>query len=94
MSSQGSNSVRVISGTAFTPMSGDRLSRDVSAPSTFSIESVPEVAFRHVNRGAIKPAQEAASTSGRQSEEEVEETAVSYGDLQSSLMPEDCARIA
>ena len=54
---------------------------DPSAPSTSSTNSAPEVASRPVDRGAIEPTQEAASTSGCQSKEEVEEIAVNYGDL-------------
>ena len=94
MSSQGISSVRAISGTSFVPMSGDPLSREVSILSASSIEYVPEVASRPVERGAIEPAQEAASTSGHQSKEEVEEIAVSCGDLQSSLTSEDYTLIA
>ena len=105
MSSQGSSSVRVFSGTTFTPMSSDPLSREVFEPSTSSIESAPEVASRPMvrramepasevasrpeDRGAIEPAQEAASISGSQGDEEVEEIAVSCGDLQSVITPED-----
>ena len=82
MSSQGSSSVRVFSGAAFLPMSGDPLSREVSEPSTSSTESAsevtsrpvvrgavepaPEVASRPEDRGAMEPAQEAASILGRQ----------------------------
>ena len=42
----------------------------------------------------MEPAHESVSTSGNQSEEEVEEIAVSYGDLQSLLTLEDCTQIA
>ena len=81
MSSQGSSSVRAISGTAFVPMSGDPLSREVSAPSTSSIESAPEVASCPAARGAVEPEQEAVSISVCQSEGEAEEIAVRCGDL-------------
>ena len=37
----------------------------------------------------MEPAQEAASVSGCQGNEEVEEVVVSYGDLQSLIMLED-----
>ena len=94
MSSQGSSSIRTISGAAFTPMSGDPLPREVSTPNASSTESMLEVISRPVDRRAIEPASETASTLGRQSEEEEEEVAVSYGDLQSSLTPEDCTWIA
>ena len=94
MSSQGSSSVRAISGTTFTPMSGDPLSREVFAPSTSSTESAPEVTSHLVARGAVESVQEVVSTSGRQSEEEAEEIAVSCGDLQSSIMLEDFTRIS
>ena len=42
----------------------------------------------------MEPPRETASTSGRQSEEEEEEVAVSCGDLQSSITPEGYRRIA
>ena len=54
MSSQGSSSVKAISGTTFRPMSGDPLSRDVSTPNTSSIESAFEFAFHPVDRGAAE----------------------------------------
>ena len=57
MSSQGSSSVRVFSGTAFVPMSSDPLYREVSEPSTSSIESTPEVSSRPVDKGAMEPMQ-------------------------------------
>ena len=63
-------------------------------PSASSIESTAKVASHSVERGAMEPAQEAVSTSGRQSEEEVEEITVSCGDIQYSLTPEDCTWIA
>ena len=75
-------------------MSGDPLSREVSTPSTSSTKSAPEVASCPVDRGAMETAHEAVSTLGRQREEQVEEITVSCGDLQSSLTPEDCTRIA
>ena len=56
MSSQGSNSIRVASGVAFEPMSGDLFSRDVSTSSTSSTDPGPEVAFRPVDKGAVEPA--------------------------------------
>ena len=43
MSSQGSSSTRAVSRTAFGPMLGDPLSRDVSVPNASSTESAPEV---------------------------------------------------
>ena len=61
MSSQGSSSVRVFSRATFVPMSGDPLSREVSEPSTSSIESVLEVASRPAVREAMEPAPEVAS---------------------------------
>ena len=94
MSNQGSSSVRVVTGTTFMPMSSDPLSREVSTPSTSSTESTPKVAFRFATKGAVKPAQEVVCTSGRQSEGEAEEIAVSCGDLQSLIMPEDCTWIS
>ena len=90
MSIQGSSSVRVASGTAFGPMSGDPLSRDVSTPSASSTEPAPEVASYPVDRGAAEPKQEAVSTSGRQGDVE-KEIAVSCGDLESSITSEECA---
>ena len=89
MSSQESSSVRTVSGTAFRPMSGDPLSRDVSTPSASSTESAPEVAPHLVDRGAAEPEQEAVSTSGRHGDGE-EKVAVSYDDLQSSITPKKC----
>ena len=74
-------------------MSGDPLSREVSEPNTSSTESAPEVSSHTMEWGAMEPTQEAVSISGRQGEEEVEEVAVSCGDLQSLIMPEDCTRI-
>ena len=62
MFSQGSNSVRAISGAAFAPMSGDPLSREVFVPYTSSTESASEVATCLVDRGAMEPIQEVAST--------------------------------
>ena len=94
MSSQGSSSVKTILGAAFAPMSGDPLSREVSTPSASFTESVPEVASRPVDMRAMEPARETMSTSGHHDEEEDEEVAVSCEDLQSSLTPEDCTRIA
>ena len=70
MSRQGSSSVKATSGTAFGPMSGDPLSRDVSMPSASSTKSTPEVTSRPVDRGAAEPKQEVVSTSGRQGDEE------------------------
>ena len=94
MSSQGSSSVRSIPGTVFAPMLGDPLSREVSVPSTSSTEPAPEVPSRPTARGAVEPTQEAVSTLGRQSKEEAEEIAVSYGDLQSLIISEDYTRIS
>ena len=73
MSSQGSSSVRIYSGTTFAPMSGDPLSRKVSTPSASSTESAPEVNSRPVDRRAVKPMREMASTSGCFNEEEEED---------------------
>ena len=81
MSSQGSNSVRVVSGIAFAPMSGDPLSREISTPSTSSTEFVPEVASRPTGRGALEPTQEPVSTLDCQSEGELEEIVINCGDL-------------
>ena len=81
MSSQGSSSVRSITRTAFAPMSGDPLSREVSVPSTSSTKFAPEVASRPVARGAMEPVQKVVSTSSHQSEEEAEEIVVRCGDL-------------
>ena len=89
MSSQWSSIVRAVSGTTFAPMSGDPLSKEASTPNTSSTEFAPEVVSSLVARGAVEPAQEAVSTSSRQSEGKMEEIAVSYGDLQSLIMPED-----
>ena len=76
MSSQGSSSVRVLSGVAFA---GDPLSKEVSMPSASSMESAPEVASRPVVKGAIGLAHGLASTYSHFSEEEEEdEVAVSY----------------
>ena len=70
-------------------MLSDPLSREVSKPSTSSTESVPEIASRPVDGGAMEPAQEAASISGHKGDEEVEEVLVSCGNLQSLITPED-----
>ena len=45
-------------------------------------------------RGTLEPAQEVVSTSGRQREEGAEEVTVSYGDLQSLIILEDCTWIS
>ena len=50
-------------------------------PSASSNESTLEAASHPMDRRAMEPARETASTSGRQSEEEKEEVAVSCGDL-------------
>ena len=92
MFSQGSSSVKATSGTAFGPMLGNPLSRDVSSPSASSTELAPEVASRHVDRGATEPEHEAMSTLGRQGDVE-DEIAVSCGDLKSSIIPEECIQI-
>ena len=55
MSSQGTSSVRAISGAVFGPMSGDPLSRDVSTPSASSTKIVPEVASCPADREAVEP---------------------------------------
>ena len=65
MSSQWSSSTRVASGTAFGPMSGDPLSKEVSPLSASFAETVPEVASYRMEREATGPKTEAASTSGR-----------------------------
>ena len=87
MSSQGSSSARVTSGTTFRPMSGDPLYREVSTPSASSAESVPEVASRRIESEAAEPERETTSTSGLQVEEE-EEVAVSCSDLVSQVTRE------
>ena len=94
MSSQGSNSTRAVSGTAFGPMSGDPLSRDVFTPSASSIEFAPEVALYPMGMEAAEPEQEAVSTSGRQVDDKAVEVAVSCGDLVSLNTSEECTRIA
>ena len=82
MSSQGSSSVRICSGTSFAPMSGDPLSREASTPNASSTESALEVASRLVDKRSTKPMHEMTSTSGHFNEEEEEdEVAVSYEDL-------------
>ena len=93
MSSQGSSSVSVFSKTAFAPMLGDPLSKEVSEPSTSSTASAPEVASCLVDRRDMELAQEAASISGRQGDDEEEQVAVSYGDLQYLITPEDYTQI-
>ena len=93
MSSQGSNSTRAVSGTAFGPMSGDPLSRDVSTPSASSTESAPEVASRPADKEAMEPEQEVVSTSGRHVDDETEEVTVSCGDLESLITSEECTWI-
>ena len=55
MSSQGTSSTRAVSGTAFGPMSGDPLSKDVSIHSTSHTKSAPEVASRPTDRKAAEP---------------------------------------
>ena len=54
-------------------MSGDPLSRKVSMHNSSSTESAPEVASRLEGKRATEPVHEAASTSGRFSEEEEDE---------------------
>ena len=61
MSSQGSSSARVASGTTFGPMSGDPLSREVSPPSASFAELVLEVASHRMESEATEPETEAAS---------------------------------
>ena len=95
MSSQGSSSVRIYSGTAFAPMSSDPLSREVSTPSASSTESAPKVASHPVDRRVAEPVRETTSTSDHFSEEEEkDEVAVSCEDLQSALTAQDSMRIA
>ena len=89
MSSQGSSSARAISGIAFGPMSGDPLSRDISKPSASSTEFALEVVSRPADREAAEPEQEAISTSGLQVDDEAEEVAISYGDLESLITSEE-----
>ena len=82
MSSQGSNSARAASGSAFGPMFGDPLYREVSTPSASSIESVPKVAAHRIENEVVGPEMEAASTSSHLVEiDEEEEVVVSCGDL-------------
>ena len=96
MSSQGSSSVRAISKTAFAPMSGDLLTSCLGRSLRPALHQLslrlrsPLVQWT----GGYRARAKAASTSGCQSKGEVEEIAVSCGDLQSSLMPEDCTQIA
>ena len=85
MSSQWSSSARIVSGTAFGPMSSDPLSKDVSTPSASSTESAPEVVSRRTDQEAAKLVQEAVSTSGCQTDDEVEEVTVNYDDLESQI---------
>ena len=94
MSSQGSSSARAVSRTVFGPMLGDPLSRDVSTPSASPIESAPKVASRPADRKAAEPEQEAASTSGRQVDDEAEEVAVNCGNLESLITSKECTLIA
>ena len=94
MSSQGSSSAKAVPRTAFGPLSGDPLSRDVSTSSTSSTESAPEVASSRVVVEAAGPEREAVSISERRVDDGVEEVAVSCGDLVSLIMSEECARIA
>ena len=79
MSSQGSSSVKVLSGAAFA---SDPLSREVSKPNASSTESTPEVASSPADKRVTRTTYEAVSTSGHFSEEEKEdEVVVSYEDL-------------
>ena len=94
MSSQGSSSVRVYSGAAFTAMAGDPLSQEVITPSISFTESAPEVASCLANEGVTRPTRELASISGHASEEEEDGVAVSYADRKSAITEEDSVRIA
>ena len=93
MSSQGSSSARAIFGATFGPMLGDPLYREVSSPSASHTESAPEVTSRLSAKEAAEPAQEVVSISDYQVDDEVEEVAVSYNDLESSITSEDCTQI-
>ena len=93
MSSQGSSSAKVVSGTVFGPMLGDPLSRDVSTLNASSTESDPEVASRLMDREAAEPEQEVVSTSGRQLDDEAEEVAVSCSDLKFLITSKKCTWI-
>ena len=90
MFSQRSSRAKVVFETAFRPMSGDPLSKDVSTPSASSTESAPEVASQRTDGEAAEPEQETVSTLGRQVDDEAEEVAVSCGDLVSQITSEDC----
>ena len=81
MSSQGSSSAKAASGTAFGPLYGDPLYREISIPSASSAESVPEVASRRMESEATELEREVTSTSGHRVEVKEEEVAVNYGDL-------------
>ena len=93
MSSQGSSSTRAASGATFGPMSGDPLPREVSTPSASSIDPASEVTSRLIDREVAEPEQEVVSTSGRLDDVE-KETALSSGDLKSSITREECTWIA
>ena len=93
MSSQGNSNARAVSGTAFGPMLGDPLSRDVSTPSASCTESAPEVTSHPMDKEAAEPEQEAVSTLGRQVDDEAEELVGNCGDLESLITSEECAQI-
>ena len=69
------------------------MSRDVSTPSASSTNPTPKVASRPADWGAVELEQEVVSTSGHLDNVE-DETAVSYGDLESSITREECTQIA
>ena len=92
MSSHGSRSARIVSRTAFRPMSGNPLSKDMFTPSASSTESAPEVVSRRTNKRPLS-LRGAVSTSRRQVDDEVDEVAVSCGDLVSQITSEECMRI-
>ena len=81
MSSQWSSRVRICSGAAFAPMSGDPLSREVSTTSASSTESTPEVFSRPTGRRVTESVRETATTLGHLREKEEDEVVVSYEDL-------------
>ena len=93
MSSQGSSNVTICLGVAFPPMLGDPLSREVSMPSTSSTESAYEIASCPVGRRVMELVHEMVTTLGCLGEEEEDEVAVNYEDLQSSVT-KDYIRIA
>ena len=62
-------------------------------PSASRTESAPEVESRPSAREATGPEQEVESTSGHQVDDEAKEVMVSCGNLESSIMSEECIGI-